>query len=123
MAAIIVIGVILWIGLIVWNLLFQFAVPLAMEHDLAVFDAIKLSIAAAFSNIGWLFLLLILEILVAILGVLAICLGIFVAIPVIYAANFMAYRQVFPMIERNLNFNPPPPNAYGGNFGSGMPSN
>lgn len=119
-AIIVVVGIAVWVGLLVWNILFQFAIPLAMEHDLAVFDAIKLSFAAAFSNLGWIFLLLILEGLVAILGVLAICLGLLVAIPVIYAANFMAYRQVFPLIERNLNFNPPPPNAYGGNFGSGM---
>lgn len=105
---------------ILWNIVFAFAIPLALEKDLGAIEAIKLSAKAAFSNIGGLILLMILGVLAGILGVLALCVGIFVAIPVIYAANAFAYRQVFPLIERNFNFTPPPPNAYGSNFGSGM---
>lgn len=108
---------------IIWNIAFAFAVPLALENDLGAIDAIKLSARAAFGNFGGLIVLIILEGLVAILGLIALCLGFFVAIPVIYAANAFAYRQVFPLIERNFNFTPPPPNAYGSNFGSGMPAN
>lgn len=105
---------------IVWNLAFQFAVPLIIEHDLDVGEAIKLSISAALGNLGGMIVLIILECLVSILGVLAICVGFFVAVPVIYAANAFAYRQVFPLIERNFNMSPPPPTAYGSSFGSGM---
>ena len=105
---------------VIWNLLFQFAVPLIIEHDLSIGEAIKLSISAAFANLGGMILLMILGGLVAILGTLALCVGIFVAIPVVYAANAFAYRQVFPLIEQNFNFSPPPPTAYGGNFGRGM---
>jgi len=107
---------------IVWNLAFQFAIPLIVEHDLSIGDAIKTSISAAMGNIGGMILLLILSILVAIVGVLAICVGLFVAVPVIYAANAFAYRQVFPLIERNVNMAPPPPTTYG-DFGSGMHAN
>ena len=100
-------------------MIFFFAIPLILERDLGVFDAIKFSAKAAFSNLGGLIVLMILGGLVGILGVLALCLGIFVAIPVIYAANAFAYRQVFPLIEQNFNLAPPPPTEYG-NFGSGM---
>lgn len=80
----------------IWKIMLFFAVPLAMEYKLGPLDAMKLSVSAAMSNMGGLILLTILEVLVAIVGVLALCVGIFVAIPVIWAANAFAYRQVFP---------------------------
>ena len=104
---------------VVWRVLLVFAIPLAMEYDLGVIDAIKLSARAATSNIGGLIVLFIFEFLIALLGVLALCIGIFFVIPIIYAANAFAYRQVFPLIEQRFNMSPPPPTAYG-NFGSGM---
>ena len=40
---------------------------------------------------------------------------------IIYAANAFAYRMVFPWFQQQVgNMMPPPPNAYGSNFGSGM---
>jgi uncharacterized membrane protein len=101
---------------IIWQLAMAFAVPIVLEHDVGPIEAIKLSIAAAFSNLGGLILLIILEGLVGILGVLALCFGYFVAIPVIFAANAFAYRQVFPLIDQRINYAPPPPSEYG-NFG------
>jgi hypothetical protein len=91
--------VILGFGLlgVAWNLAFSFAIPLIVEHDLRVGDALKTSINAAVENVGGLLLLVLIESGVAILGMLAFCLGIFVAIPVIYAANAFAYRMVFPL--------------------------
>ncbi|QQS31788.1 MAG: hypothetical protein IPM50_08840 [Acidobacteriota bacterium] len=80
----------------IWKILLFFAVPLAMEYKLGPLDAMKLSVSAAMSNLGGLILLTILEVIVAIIGVLALCIGIFLAIPVIWAANAFAYRQVFP---------------------------
>ncbi|HMT08329.1 MAG TPA: hypothetical protein PKA82_10020 [Pyrinomonadaceae bacterium] len=115
-----IVGVILFLISIVWAIVFRFAIPLAMEHDLGVTDAIKLSASAAFSNIGGIILLFLLYIVVALLGVLALCIGIFVAIPVIWIADAFAYRQVFPLIEQRMNFEPPPPTAYGSSFGQGL---
>jgi len=104
---------------IVWSVALQFAIPLILEHDLGVVDALLMSAKAAFSNAGGLILLIILQILIAILGVIALCLGIFVAIPVIYAANVFAYRQVFPYFDRpDFNNAPPPPTEYGGSYGT-----
>lgn len=109
----IVIGLVLFVLMILWTIAFQFAVPLIMEHDLSVGEAIKLSFTAGFANVGGIIVLFILIGLVGVLGLLALCVGYFVAVPVGYAAFAFAYRQVFPRIESTLNYVPPPPTAYG----------
>ncbi len=98
-----------------WWAAFFFAVPLAMEHDLGPMDAIKLSARAGMSNLGGLLVLMIFMFLVGLLGVLMLCIGMFlVSIPIIFVANAFAYRQVFPYLEQQrFNMNPPPPTAYG----------
>ncbi len=114
-----IVALVLIIFGVAWRVLLFFAVPLAMERDLGAVDAMKLSAKAATSNIGGLIVLFIFEFLVALLGVIALCIGVFFVIPIIYAANAFAYRQVFPLIQQNFNMTPPPPTAYG-DFGSGM---
>jgi uncharacterized membrane protein len=104
---------------IAWRVLLFFAIPIALERDLGPVEAMKLSAKAAMSNLGGLIVLFIFEFLIALLGIIALCIGIFFVIPIIYAANAFAYRQVFPLIQQNFNMSPPPPNAYG-DFGSGM---
>jgi len=98
------VGMVMWvIGYaafsIIWNWALTFAIPLIIEHDLGIGDAIRLSFGATFSNIGGLFVLGLWGFLVALLGVLALVVGIFVAFPVIMAANVIAYRQVFPRFD------------------------
>jgi uncharacterized membrane protein len=105
---------------IIWTFAFHFAIPLIVENDIPVGEAIRLSASAAFGNAGGLIVLAILGGLVGIVGTLALCVGYFVAVPVIYASFAFAYRQVFPMVENRFNMTPPPPTAYGSNFGSGM---
>ena len=118
---VLVVVILLSLAGIVWSVALSFAVPLVMEQDLSVGDALITSIKAAFSNVGGLIVLIILEALILILGVIALCVGIFVAMPVIYAANVFAYRQVFPYFDRpNYNTAPPPPEAYAGSFGRGQ---
>ena len=117
----VVVGLVFAVIAIVWWAVMFFAIPLAMEYDLGAIDAIKLSARAATSNIGGLIVLMIFEVLVALVGMLLLCIGMFlISIPVIYIANAFAYRQVFPWIEQNFNMAPPPPGAYGSSFGSGM---
>jgi len=117
----VVIGIAFAIFAIIWWAVMFFAIPLAMENDLGPVAANKMSARAATSNIGGLIVLMIFQILIALLGVLMLCLGIFLfSIPLIFVANAFAYRQVFPLIEQDFNMAPPPPGAYGSNFGSGM---
>jgi len=103
---------------IVWWACFFFAIPLAMEHDLGPVDAIKLSARAAMANIGGLILILILTVLIMIGGMLLLCVGMFlVSVPLVYIANVVAYRQVFPSMPTQFNMTPPPPSSYGGGYG------
>ena len=103
---------------IIWTLALSFAIPLLVENNIGLGEALLTSVKAASSNPGGLIVLVILEVLVAVLGVIALCVGIFVAIPVIYLANVMAYRQVFPYLGPvNVYTGPPPPEYYGGSFG------
>ncbi|MBX7055931.1 MAG: hypothetical protein K1X36_13335 [Pyrinomonadaceae bacterium] len=115
-----VVGVLLMLFAIVWRVLLVFAIPLAMEHDLGPVDAMKLSARAATSNVGGLIVLFILEALVVLLGIVMLCIGLFFVMPIIYAANAFAYRQVFPLIELNFQVTPPPPTIYGSSYGRGM---
>ncbi len=118
---IIIVAVILILAGIVWRVLLFFAIPLAMEHDLGAVDAMKLSARAAMSNVGGLIVLFIFEFLVALLGVIMLCIGILFVMPIIYAANAFAYRQVFPrLFDQQFRNVPPPPDVYGGSFGRGQ---
>lgn len=113
--------VIVFIGYMVfqmiWNAALTFAIPLVVERNTSIGEAITLSLGAVFSNLGGLIVLVILNALVGLLGVLACGVGIIVALPVTFAAYVIAYRQVFPSFEgSSVNTSPPPPDAYG-NFG------
>jgi uncharacterized membrane protein len=119
-AAVIILALGFLIFTIIWNMAFYFTVPLIVEYGIGPIDAIKYSASAALSNIGGLILLIILDMLVALLGIIAICFGLLVAIPVIWVGNAFAYRLVFPRLNQNFWTTPPPPSAYGSSFGQGM---
>jgi uncharacterized membrane protein len=105
---------------VIWQAAFMFAIPLVLENNIGAGEAIKLSLSAVFANIGGIILLMILNGLVGLLGILAFCVGIFVAIPVTWAAYVIAYRQVFPLMDQSFYTGPPPPSAYSNSFGQGM---
>jgi hypothetical protein len=99
---------------IVWAIVFYFAIPLTYEYDLGTIDSIKLSARAAWANLGAIIVMAVMLMLVGLLGFLLLCVGIFlISIPVSMVAYAVAYRQVFPYIRRDFNFNPPPPAEYG----------
>lgn len=105
----------------VWSILFHFALPLISEHQIGPVEAIKVSFSAAWGNIGGLILLMILEALILIAGAIACGVGIFFVLPIVYAANAVAYRQVFPDMSPTVYRNvPPSPDVYGGSYGQGL---
>ena len=120
LAFVIIVGLALFLVSIALRITLFFALPLIIEHKLGAVDAMKLSAQAAWANVGGLILLFLLEFVVALIGVLALCVGILFVLPVIYAANAFAYRQVFPNLGQSFQTAPPPPNAYGGNYGVGQ---
>lgn len=95
------------IGLIIFFIIFAafgifisvslfFAPPLLAEHEFGTIETIKYSFYAGWDNIGGLLILGLLEMLIAIVGLLACCIGVYFTVPIIIAANTIAYRQVFP---------------------------
>lgn len=91
---------------IVFGVAFFFVFQLIMDHDLSISEAIKLSFRGARQNLGGLALLWILEFVIIIGGLLLFCVGFLFVMPIIYAANAFAYRQVFPDSYTNFPTNP-----------------
>lgn len=109
------------IGGFILGISLVFAPLLLAEHDLSAIQAIKLSAKAGWGNFGGLFVLFLLLGLLLIGGVLALCIGIFFVIPILYAAFTVAYRQVFPSPHNPNHFNaPPPPPNYGNMHGQSI---
>jgi uncharacterized membrane protein len=90
-----------------------FSFPLIADRGLNGFEAVKLSAKAVWANRGGVAGLFGVGILVAIAGYAALCVGIYLAVPVLMMAMAVAYRKVFPFLE-SPRFDPPPPDAYQG---------
>ncbi len=117
---IVVIAFLLMVFSMIWAITFAFAVPIMMEQDLASpLEALKLSARASWSNVGGIILLGIFSVLLAFAGVLALCIGVFFVLPIVWVAWAFAYRQVFPLDSSYTppNIMPPPPTAYGSGYG------
>ncbi len=110
----------LFASIIFW-ILFTFALPLLADKNLPMMDAVKLSAKAGWANAGGLFVLLLLIGLMLIGGIIALCIGIFFVLPIVYAALTVAYRQVFPAANEFGQQNiPPTPDNYGNMYGQSV---
>jgi hypothetical protein len=124
-SGIVIIALVAGLALIVfsifWQVTFKFALPLLTDNEgIGLGDCIKLSARAGWSNFGGIFVLAILEGLLVLAGIIALCVGVFFVMPIIWAANALAFRMVFPDGPRNTPYNAPPnPEYYGGSFGQG----
>lgn len=76
--------------------LFLFAYPLIVDRNLSGLEAIKLSYRAALQNLSGIIGLILLISGLGILGVLACYVGVFLIMPISFAAYAVAYRRVFP---------------------------
>lgn len=91
---------------------FIFAYPLIVERKLQGFDAVKLSFRAAMANFWRLFLMMILTSLLGLAGLLLCYIGVFLVMPISYAAIVIAYEQVFGLSnpeDLRSDLPPPPP--------------
>lgn len=90
---------------------FTFSYPLIADRKLSGFDAVKLSFKAAFANFWRLLGMTILTGLLSMVGVLACYVGMFLVMPIGYAAIAKAYEQVFGLADGSdfSNLPPPPP--------------
>jgi hypothetical protein len=88
---------------------FTFAYPLIVDRKLQGFDAVKLSFRAAFANFFRLLGMILLTSLMSIVGALACYVGMFLVMPIVYAAIAKAYEQVFGLADGTEYSNLPPP--------------
>ena len=95
----ILIMVVVWLAVMlavmVISIAFMFAYPLIVDRGLPGFDAVKLSFKAAMANFWGLLGLLLLGGLLSVAGLFALFIGVYLVIPITYAATAAAYEQVF----------------------------
>lgn len=76
--------------------LLLFAFPLIVDKKMSALESIKTSARAVWANLGGIAGLFGVGFLVAIVGYLMLCVGIYLVLPLIFAANVVAYRKIFP---------------------------
>jgi uncharacterized membrane protein len=113
-----------WMGLVIFVLIsvivslaiqtiFLFAYPLIVDRKLSGLGATKLSYRAALQNLGGILGLILVLCGLGILGLLACYVGVFLVLPVSFAAYAAAYRRVFPeSATPNFASPPPPPGSW-----------
>ncbi|HKO42943.1 MAG TPA: hypothetical protein VJU84_06630 [Pyrinomonadaceae bacterium] len=98
--------------IMVISVLFTFAYPLIAERRLSGMNAIKLSFRAARPNFWRLLALNLLNGLMVIGGMFLCYVGIFLVLPITFAALAIAYERVLGLGEFRPNLPPPPPTFY-----------
>ena len=98
--------------IIIVSIGFTFAYPLIVDRKMQGFDAVKLSFKGAFANFWRLLGMMLLSSLLGIAGALLCYVGMFLVLPITYAAVAKAYEQVFGLRNPEdvvSNLPPPPP--------------
>ncbi|MEP6568766.1 MAG: hypothetical protein ABJC10_03250 [Acidobacteriota bacterium] len=95
--------------LIVLSVVFAFAYPLIVDRRLSGLNAVKLSIRAGFANFWRLLAMIFLTGLISACGILLCCVGVYLFMPLGFAAIAAAYEQVFGLSDVQPNLPPPPP--------------
>lgn len=112
-AGILLVEVVIGIFMTLLHSLLIFAFPLIVDRKLSGFQAVKLSARSVWANKAGVAGLFGVGIIVCFVGYMLLCVGIYLALPVIIMATTVAYRKVFPRTAP-MSFDPPPPNAYQG---------
>lgn len=103
--------IVMMVLLIIVSVGFTFAYPLIVDRRLSGLNAVKLSIKAGMANFWQLLGMLLLNGLLSLVGVLFCYVGVFLVLPLSFAAIATAYEQVFGLDtgEARPNLPPPPP--------------
>lgn len=104
-----VVWLVIMLLVIVLSVVFVFAYPLIVDRRLSGLNAVKLSIRAGLANFWRLLGMMFLTGLLSSLGVLLCFVGIYLIVPISFAAIAAAYEQVFGLAEQQSNLPPPPP--------------
>lgn len=105
-----VLGLVMTVLMILLSVMFMFSYPLIVDRKMSGIEAAKLSARAGLANFLPLFGLLLLNGLMSLGGLLLCYVGIFLVLPITFAAISVAYEQVFGLGEgQGPNLPPPPP--------------
>jgi uncharacterized membrane protein len=106
--------VVILVLIVVISIGFTFAHPLIVDRKMQGFDAVKLSFKGAMANFWRLLGMSMLTFVLSIAGVLLCYVGVFLVLPIGYAAIAAAYKQVFGLHnpEDVLSDLPPPPPTF-----------
>ncbi len=99
--------------MVCFHTLLMFAFPLVVDRKLSGWQAMKVSAKAVWHNLSGVAGLFGVGFVVALAGYLALCVGMYLVLPLIFMSNAVAFRKIFPRLDPN-SFDPPPPNAYQG---------
>ena len=106
-----VVDLIAVVGIVCFHSLLMFAFPLIVDRGLGPIDAVRTSASAVWKNLGGVASLIGINFLLTLAGMLVFCIGIYLAVPLMLAANVVAYRRLFP--ARGAGFDrPPEPHKY-----------
>lgn len=105
---------VLSIFMVCLHTLLMFAFPLIVDRNLSAWQAMKTSARAVWANLSGVVGLFVVGFALNLLGMMLFCIGVYLVIPLVIAANVVAYRRIFPALPNNQNFvaPPPPPNAF-----------
>lgn len=110
---VIVVELVFGIFMVCFHTLLLFSFPLMADRRVSVMDSIKLSARAVWKNMGGVVGLFGVGFVVAIIGYLMLCIGLYLVLPLIFMANAVAYRKIFPSLGQPRSM-PPPPSYYQG---------
>ena len=110
----VIIEIIFAILMVCFHTLIMFAFPLIVDKKLSAFQAMRTSAKAVWMNLGGVASLFGVGFLVSFAGLMLFCVGIYLAMPLVLAAQVVAYRKIFPGSLDPKFTAPPPPGMYQG---------
>ncbi len=88
-------GLIIGVSILV-GALFAFTWPLIVDYRLSGLEAVKLSARAAWANLGNVFRLMILNVVVVAVAAVFCYLPMFLVMPIVFGSQAVLYRRIFP---------------------------
>lgn len=107
-----VVWIVIMVLLVVLAVVFAFAYPLIVDRRISGLNAVKLSIRAGMANFWGLLAMMFLAGLLSCLGVLLCIVGVYLIVPLGFAAIAVAYEQVFGLNDQLHPAPPPPPPSF-----------
>jgi hypothetical protein len=110
----VIVEIIFAILMVCFHTLMMFAFPLIVDKNLSAIQAMKTSAKAVWMNLSGVASLFGVGFLVSLVGMMIFCVGIYLAMPLVLAAQVVAYRKIFPGSLEPRFSEPPPPGMYQG---------